>query len=262
MSISSAYLFIAPPLSDQEGKAGNGETNFMNDLEVIEHTSELCATSATAAELCRKLVHSTKIGQEAVGAAVYLITQAGDLDLVGSYGKYPLLGENVSIWSENPVSLAARTLEPQVSETEANDELTYVISAVPVLKGQDPVGVITMLRTSKKYVLSSNFSPSAVKAIGNTIGIWLDALGLKPGNGNGNGNSANHQNGDLTQRQLEILRLMAMGKTNAQIASELILSESSIRQETVRIYRALGVGTRAEAARKGLNLGLIERVAI
>ena len=155
---------------------------------------------------------------------------------------------------------AASSLVPQVSEIEANDELTYVISAVPVLKGQDPVGVITMLRTSEKYVLSNNFSPSAIKAVGNTIGIWLDALGLKPGNGNGNG--ANGHTGDLTERQLEILKLMAMGKTNAQIASELILSESSIRQETVRIYRALGVGTRSEAARKGLNLGLIERVAI
>ena len=37
------------------------------------------------------------------------------------------------------------------------------------------------------------------------------------------------------------MEFMAQGLTNAQIAQELMLSESSIRQETVKIYRALGV---------------------
>ena len=86
----------------------------------------------------------------------------------------------------------------------------------------------------------------------------MDSLGLKPATGPITTASAN----DLTERQMDILRQMAQGKTNAQIAAEMILSESSIRQETVRIYRALGVGTRAEAARKGLNLGLIDKVTI
>jgi DNA-binding NarL/FixJ family response regulator len=234
----------------------------MNELQVLEHVAELCATSNSAAELCRKLVHSQVIGREAVGAVIYLVTQTGDLDLVGSYGKYPLLGEGVSIWSDNPISKAATTLNPQVSKIEANDELTYPVSAFPILKGTEPVGVISMLRTSDKYMISNLLPGPIVKTLGNTFGIWLDSLGLKPGNGNGNGNGNHHSSGDLTERQLEILRLMAAGKTNAQIASELILSESSIRQETVRIYRALGVGTRAEAARKGLNLGLIDRISI
>jgi DNA-binding NarL/FixJ family response regulator len=65
--------------------------------------------------------------------------------------------------------------------------------------------------------------------------------------------------GRLTHRQQEVLQRMANGKTNAQIAVDLILSESSIRQETVKIYRALGVATRLEAAQKGLNLGLVGR---
>jgi DNA-binding NarL/FixJ family response regulator len=55
---------------------------------------------------------------------------------------------------------------------------------------------------------------------------------------------------------------MAEGKTNAQIAQELILSESTIRQETVKIYRALGVHARSEAGKRAKHLGIIDRVAI
>jgi len=64
---------------------------------------------------------------------------------------------------------------------------------------------------------------------------------------------------DLTSRQLKILELMAEGMVNVEIARELMLSESTIRQETVRIYRALGVPNRTEASKKGRSLGLIKR---
>jgi DNA-binding NarL/FixJ family response regulator len=55
---------------------------------------------------------------------------------------------------------------------------------------------------------------------------------------------------------------MAEGKTNAEIAQEMILSESTIRQETVRIYRALGVSARADASKRAKHLGIIDRLAI
>ena len=59
-----------------------------------------------------------------------------------------------------------------------------------------------------------------------------------------------------------LAKLMAEGKTNAQIAQELILSESTIRQETVKIYRALGVSARSEASKRAKHLGIIDRLAI
>jgi DNA-binding NarL/FixJ family response regulator len=52
---------------------------------------------------------------------------------------------------------------------------------------------------------------------------------------------------------------MADGLVNVEIARELMLSESTIRQETIRIYRALGVHNRTEASKKGRALGLIKR---
>lgn len=230
----------------------------MTELDVLEHISELCATSSSASELCRKIVHSPRVGQEAVGASMYLITQSGDLDLIGNYGNQHEIGDQTSIWSDHPIALAGRTQEPQFAEVEANNGSKVTLGAVPVIKGQEPIGVAVVLRATPQHMLVNKFGKSALKVLGNTYGIWMDSLGLKPATGPITTASAN----DLTERQLEILKQMAQGKTNAQIAAEMILSESSIRQETVRIYRALGVGTRAEAARKGLNLGLIDKVTI
>lgn len=60
----------------------------------------------------------------------------------------------------------------------------------------------------------------------------------------------------LTARQRVVLGLMAEGLTNAQIADKLAYSASTVRVETMVIYRALGVRSRAEAVAKATGLGL------
>lgn len=54
---------------------------------------------------------------------------------------------------------------------------------------------------------------------------------------------------DLTDRQKKILDGMARGKTNRAIGHELGYSESTIRQESMAIYRMLGVSSREDAVR-------------
>jgi DNA-binding NarL/FixJ family response regulator len=61
----------------------------------------------------------------------------------------------------------------------------------------------------------------------------------------------------LSQRQISILRGMVEGKTNHELANELGFSVSTIRHETMRIYQALAVSDRKEAAKKALSLALI-----
>ena len=63
--------------------------------------------------------------------------------------------------------------------------------------------------------------------------------------------------GQLSARQLSILRGMVEGKTNHELATELGFSVSTIRHETMRIYQALAVSDRKEAAKKALMLSLI-----
>ena len=47
------------------------------------------------------------------------------------------------------------------------------------------------------------------------------------------------------------------GKTNHKLATELGFSVSTIRHETMRIYQALNVSDRKEAAKKALVLGIV-----
>ena len=61
----------------------------------------------------------------------------------------------------------------------------------------------------------------------------------------------------LTPRQLSILAGMVEGKTNHELATELGFSVSTIRHETMRIYQALAVSDRREAAKKALALSLL-----
>ena len=61
----------------------------------------------------------------------------------------------------------------------------------------------------------------------------------------------------LTMRQVIILRGMVEGKTNHELALELGFSVSTIRHETMRIYQALSVSDRKEAAKKAVMLSII-----
>jgi two-component system response regulator NreC len=61
----------------------------------------------------------------------------------------------------------------------------------------------------------------------------------------------------LTPRELEILRLIALGNTNTQIAGELFLSVRTVETHRANIQRKLGVSSRSELVRCALELELI-----
>ena len=62
----------------------------------------------------------------------------------------------------------------------------------------------------------------------------------------------------LTDRELEILRLLATPKSPAQIASQLFLSKKTVQNHISAIYRKLDVRSRSEAIVKGMELHLID----
>ena len=63
---------------------------------------------------------------------------------------------------------------------------------------------------------------------------------------------------ELTDRELEILRLLATPRSPAQIAVELYLSKKTVQNHISAIYRKLGVRSRSEAIVKGMELHLID----
>jgi DNA-binding CsgD family transcriptional regulator len=61
---------------------------------------------------------------------------------------------------------------------------------------------------------------------------------------------------DLTPRELEVLGLLALGRTNRDIAAELFISEKTASVHVSRILSKLGARNRAEAAAIAHRLGL------
>ena len=63
---------------------------------------------------------------------------------------------------------------------------------------------------------------------------------------------------DLTERESEILLLMAEGRSNAQIAQRLVVSEKTVRNHVSNIFDKLQVASRAEAIVRAREAGLHE----
>jgi DNA-binding NarL/FixJ family response regulator len=62
----------------------------------------------------------------------------------------------------------------------------------------------------------------------------------------------------LSKRQLEVLRLVAEGHTNQQIAEELVVAEPTVKSHLRAINKALGVKNRTGAVLAGMRYHLIE----
>lgn len=63
---------------------------------------------------------------------------------------------------------------------------------------------------------------------------------------------------DLSERELGVLRLMAAGSANKQIASELSISESTVKTHVTNIFQKLDVSHRTEAVTQALQRGIIK----
>ena len=61
----------------------------------------------------------------------------------------------------------------------------------------------------------------------------------------------------ITQREVEVLRLLAKGRTNPEIAQELEISRGTVKIHVQHIIAKLGVSDRTQAAVRAIELGLL-----
>ena len=61
----------------------------------------------------------------------------------------------------------------------------------------------------------------------------------------------------LSQRELEVLQLLALGRTNQQIAGQLIIAPGTVKAHTASIYRKLNVANRTEAVARARQLAIL-----
>ena len=138
------------------------------------------------------------------------------------------------------------------------DSMTCVVSMRDrgVMQGNIVVEFMSQISDSDKVTVQEKIEDFCLP-----IALYLSFQNRSIGSSNlGKASLVDSQDagtGQLTARQLSILRGMVEGKTNHELATELGFSVSTVRHETMRIYQALEVSDRKEAAKKALMLSLV-----
>lgn len=69
--------------------------------------------------------------------------------------------------------------------------------------------------------------------------------------------TARQQSLGITARELEILNLIAQGFSNREIATQLFVSENTVKSHCARAFDKLGAARRTQAVQRGKELGLL-----
>jgi DNA-binding NarL/FixJ family response regulator len=138
------------------------------------------------------------------------------------------------------------------------DEEEKVIEAIMagaagyLLKGTPVEKIVEAIKDVKAggAVIQPNLARALLRAIGTK-----PASGDKPGRDEGAGGK--DVQGVLTDRELEILQIIAKGLSNNEAAKVLGLSKATIRTHLEHIYEKLDVTNRVEAVTEGIRQGII-----
>ena len=162
-----------------------------------------------------------------------------------------------------------------VNETETEVVLLASVSSAFLLDGKKDYAILFLTEDveSVRPLLNSKVRTwgllstdttedelaAAIHAVGQ--GLWVGAPGLVEGllrfqrAGESSGEESLIE--PLTAREKEVLQLMAQGLANKQIALALAISEHTVKFHLSSLYAKLGISSRTEAVRRGIELGLI-----
>jgi len=190
-----------------------------------------------------------------------LLDAEDDLQVVAEVGdvaaaKRSVLGHKPRVIVLDLNMPGGSSLEAIPAMAEASPETLVVVLTMQ----EDPAFAREALRAGARgYVLKQAAGAELVQAIRAAAGggTWLNPeLGARmaaaPPTPSG-------PPGDLTEREVEVLRLIALGHTNNEIAEQLYLSVRTVETHRAHIQQKLGLSTRAELVRYALENDLIER---
>jgi len=229
-------------------------------LVALKHAIQVLSLSANAQDLCKRIAHAEFMDGFCQGVSVYLLDQKSDLVEVASYGrKTEFAGGELSAWGN---SVLAKSIRGRKIEVEELSDST--LFALPIeLAGMTTGAFLFKLSATLPRPI---FSREVTSMLSNLGGLFMQNQELiLRSNKRANQSSQPAREDDmnveeLTTRQIQVIELMADGLTNAEIAKIVLLSESTVRQETIRIFRILKCHSRSEAIVKARATGVIGKV--
>lgn len=206
--------------------------------------------SSTPHDYCKRLTNHPILGDGMVGNHLFLLDNSGAFILIGGFGIYPYDEDQVFTQFDDQVfanAVGAGRFR------RVSDVAGYDVAVSPALKADVPIGgLMSVFKPGQGGAESFEVRGFQELSYYLALGIYLSSAGFSAA-----ASKRSPSGGKLNERQMQILTGIAEEKTNMTIAKELILSESSIKQETVKIFRILGVANRREAAQKAIAMGLV-----
>ena len=248
-------------------------------------------TKPTSDQVAQQLVLGLMNEHNSKGAVISVFEQDGTLRVIGSFGMSPLAlkaSSDLSLWDASPMTDALRHGEPVILPTAEDVEQRYPwlgnpqhphepLATWPLALPSERIGAVEVIFSESPdpdrlrsdvagvaAILALYFSLVAKRANGSEL---MEPVRTAASNGYAPAHAGPRpaEADDprvvraLSERQMQILGLMAKGLTNGQIAARVGFSESTVRQETMAIYRFLNVGGRHEAVRIAGLRGMLEQ---
>ena len=233
-------------------------------MERINAMVTYLATKPSLDDVAQHLVLDTFRESQPRTALISVFDSSGSVSAAGSFGLAPDMVRalrRLSLWDRSPSVDAIREGAPVVHADRqtllgaypwlgSHEGLLYPTIAWPLAVGSQRLGSLQMQFAE---AISQTAIEDVFATISPLLGLYVSMRSPVP---NGHPLEDKHPkltqdersvDAELTPRQLRILHLLAEGMTNPQIAARIGFSDSTVRQETMAIYRFLGADGRRDA---------------
>jgi LuxR family maltose regulon positive regulatory protein len=134
---------------------------------------------------------------------------------------------------------------------QAGDRAGAMVALEHALRLAEPEGYVRLFADLGFPMIRLLQEARARNVFPDFVSMLLTACGAEPG-------SPREMPEPLSQRELDVLNLMASGLTNREIADALFISPETVKKHTGSIYAKLGVGHRTGAVARARDLSLLD----
>ena len=241
-------------------------------LAQLEALSEIGNALADELDVTRLLVGATERLRELLNASaayVFLPTVDGDLEVRAAAGEHPPLvvgsrlprnSKTGRVFDRARSERVDRAIEDvEVYQPMARQMNARALLLAPLLGEQGAMGVIVAVNklgadetfTEDDLRLAETFAARVA------VAVRLAARGGTEDAHTGDDGQPEHARAGLTAREIDVLRLVAYGMSDAEVADKLVISLRTVHSHTRSIYRKLQVGSRSEATRWAVEHRLV-----